>query len=643
MESAYYIHNLLTVGDLRNTVRERSEITDKLQHADLPVYEAALAFQEEYGGRVWQFGMPGLSDCRIVMDLFSSKKYHRCLPEAVFYNGQYMLKCIYDYRRYEDNGYYLGENGAVYSPNSKNSYSLIANNMNELLEFYGIVHEMLKQQPQWQTYSLYDQELKQLLNVQNTMWIPVSSPSNPQFWWRSEDYRCYLCVYNSNGEISWHDAQVYTADRESWKSLQLKSSLSGRGFPFYAYYNWENEQAYIENSEQMYVLNDHEYYTADYGRVYEKVHDVMDVYDYLAGNIKYSNHQPISALLDHLSSIQQVYLYDRELLEYAHSTSNELILQLIQYIKDRETLTDKGRGTSTEQNVYYKLFYEYMGRLRQFSVEYNELTHPLQFYFGSSIEEHSESDLSTRYPWLNDITGRQQATICHTTLKYMELAYKGDPKAVQALHIMEPLLLFAAVGGSIRMDHGLIEVGSVAIRRDQWLTVQSSSTSVYDMLKDLWHRKHWYYALYNLHSICWHIDQSDRPLASFVNYRDGNDIDFIREQLRATEEDYHFLFQARLAMGEPNPELLAAYALPESLQGTLFDFICISYLQWADLTDRCYPKAAEQPCLYHPCIQLLIEKSQKGYKMNDLYEEMLQMLQVMAEQPMMNYSSLLSK
>ncbi|WP_238351966.1 hypothetical protein [Brevibacillus brevis] len=292
--------------------------------------------------------------------------------------------------------------------------------------------------------------------------------------------------------------------------LGLGSYFILRGFPFDCSYQYDRERAEVKNTMEMFHFQSRLYKTCDYSMItVPQVKEAKDIYLYVTGQKTYQRERPIEEFLMKFPVLElPIEDFDHSLLEFALCNGDERILKLITYIANLANHHNH-RSTSAENNVDYLLFHEYLRRINVF-IEAHPMNvhpmnvHPLYFHPYRAAGVPAEHDIAKKNTVVARMKGNRAQSVSELTLYYMTCAKEGNEIAAHIYRIYEPILLLYALEGSIRVDHGLIEVGGNAFYPSSWQARAGKDPfDVYHRTAEAWRNRNVEYAIDQIKRVKW--------------------------------------------------------------------------------------------------------------------------------------------
>lgn len=596
----------------RETITDREQVRKILQQKGIPAFDALLDVQEKYGGLSYSFG--GEIDNRFCIDLWGSVAHRdgeeRRIPEVLNYEGQTVVECFHVMDDRLSKGGYIDEDGKLYTL-LNTTFQVFAENMEELLESEGVKYSLLREKKQWVVKRIEQSDVARWLSRIEQRPILIEQASQGyQKWWKSHDGRLYVHVRNRMGIY----AVAYAMEVADLTQLGLSSYLILRGFPFDCSYQYDHERAEVKNTMEMFHFQSRLYNTCDYSRItVPQVKEAKDIYLYVTGQKTYQRERPIEDFLLKFPALElPIEDFDHSLLEFALCNGDERILKLITYIANLAN-HHSHRSTSAENNVDYFLFHEYLRRINVFIEAYPMNVHPLYFHPYRAAGVPAEHDIAKKNTVVARMRGNHAQTVSELTLYYMTCAKDGNEIAAHIYRIYEPMLLLYALEGSIRVDHGLIEVGGNAFYPSSWQARAGNDPfDVYHRTAEAWRNRNVEFAIDQIKRVKW-----DKKIGNTVERGFGksyrNDEALKAAFTRLEGRLGNALSESPLSSVHTDQilsKLCYDYPLLQTDDGAIAYSICQRYLEWAHLVDRKHPVATKSPCLYEPFIEMLYEEDQ---------------------------------
>ncbi|UIO40061.1 hypothetical protein LOY85_14640 [Brevibacillus brevis] len=596
----------------RETITDREQVKKILQQKGIPAFDALLDVQEKYGGLSYSFG--GEIDNRFCIDLWGSFAHRdgeeRRIPEVLNYEGQTVVECFHVMDDRLSKGGYIGEDGKLYTL-LYTTFQVFAENMEELLESEGVKYSLLREKKQWVVKWIEQSDVAHWLSSIEQKPILIEQASQGyQKWWKSHDGRLYVHVRNGMGIY----AVAYAMEVDDLTQLGLGSYFILRGFPFDCSYQYDRERAEVKNTMEMFQFQSRLYKTCDYSRItVPQVKEAKDIYLYVTGQKTYQRERPIEDFLLKFPALElPIEDFDHSLLEFALCNGDERILKLITYIANLANHHNH-RSTSAENNVDYLLFHEYLRRIHVFIEAHPMNVHPLYFHPYRAAGVPAEHDIAKKNTVVARMKGNRAQSVSELTLYYMTCAKEGNEIAAHIYQIYEPMLLLYALEGSIRVDHGLIEVGGNTFHPSSWQARAGKDPfDVYHRTAEAWRNRNVEFAIDQIKRVKW-----DKKIGNTVerdfgkSKRSGEALKaaFTRLERRLGDALSESPF-ASVHTDQILSKLCYDYPLLQTDDGSIAYSICQRYLEWAHLVDRKHPVATKSPCLYEPFIEMLYEEDQ---------------------------------
>ncbi|KQN98981.1 hypothetical protein [Paenibacillus sp. Leaf72] len=542
--------------------------------------------------------------------------------------GIVKLECIYyDYR---DGGDFIGKDGKLYRY-IQGTYSILADSVQEFLESEAVKYGLLQKQKQWLVKTVYDSDISRWL-LDNELGLTEIKEASGAYikWWKSSDGNIFIHEYDKE---RLGNANAYVANTVDLQRLYNNSCLSIQGFPFHCYYNIEAKSAEIDNVRERYYFNHQLYNTCDYSRIQIKqVEGPEDIYLSYLGEKEFMLRQPVSDFLKKLPVLSLPLTdYDSDLVDFAIKQGDESILKLISYLTRLEDAEDTGRRTVAESDVDMLYVSEYFRRLVQFSEKMGIKTHPLFFHPYEAAGISYELTAEDWYPQLKEIKLTHAQRACKYTLLYMKLAQEGNEVAAKVYPIYEPLLMFYILGGCFRKGHGFIDVGTYSFHQSGWQSMAAiQPIDVYSNTIGTYKKRYLGHAVRKIGEINWVEKKGE------LSHFNGNSLSWWIENVGAAPA---FLFKAKELNIDYSPNVFSLCPDMIRVEGTLVQWICESYLQWASLVDNRNPEAMKNPCLYDPFIELFRNENELAV----MEKKIIDLIHLMEKEPMISYVEALKR
>ncbi|MGG4444762.1 hypothetical protein [Brevibacillus fortis] len=625
----------------RATITDREQVKKILQQNGIQAFDALLDVQEKYGGLSYSFG--GEIDNSFCIDLWGDFAHrdgeeHR-LPEVLNHEGQTVVACFHVMDDRLSKAGFIDENGKLYTLHYT-TFQVFAENIEELLEGESVKYSLLQEKKQWVVKWIEKSDVTYWLSIIEQKPILIEQASQGyKKWWKSHDGRLYVHARNGSGIY----AVAYAMEVADFTQLGLSSYLILRGFPFDCSYQYERERAEVKNTMEMFHFQSRLYKTCDYSRItVPQVKEAQDIYLYVTGKKNYQRERPIEDfLLNFPELVLPVEDFDHSLLEFALYNGDERILKLITYIANLANHHDH-RSTSAENNADHLLFNEYLRRIHVFIEAHPMNVHPLYFHPYRAAGVPVEFDIAEKNTVVTRMRDNNARTVSKLTLYYMTCAKEGNEIAAHIYRIYEPMLLLYALEGSIRVDHGLIEVGGGAFHPSSWQArAGKDPIDMYHRIAEAWENRNVEYAIDQIKRVKWDkkigntlergFGKSNRNnealKAALIRLasRPGNDLS---ESLFASDHTENIL-----------SKLSHDYPLLQTDEGAIAYSICQRYLEWAQLVDRKHPVATKSPCLYEPFIEMLYEEDQ----IEKWERKAMNLIRLMEQESIKKYAEVLRK
>ncbi|NTU18758.1 hypothetical protein HPY28_00295 [Brevibacillus sp. HB1.2] len=625
----------------RETITDREQVKKILQQHGIPAFNALLDVQEKYGGLSYSFG--GEIDNSFCIDIwgdFAHRDGEECrLPAVLNYEGQMVVACFHVMDDRLSKAGYIDEDGRLYTLHYT-KFQVIAENIEELLESESVKYSLLREKKQWIVKWIEQSDVAHWLSSIEQKPILIEQASQGyQKWWKSHDGRLYVHVRNGSGIY----AVAYAMEVADLTQLGLSSYSILRGFPFDCSYQYDRECAEVKNTMEMFHFQSRLYRTCDYSRItVPQVKEAKDIYLYVTGQKTYERERPIEDfLLKFPGLVLPIEDFDQSLLEFALCNGDERILKLITYIASLAN-HHHHRSTSAENNVDHLLFHEYLRRIHVFIEAHPMNVHPLYFHPYRAAGVPAELDIDEKNTVVTRMRGNHAQTVSKLTLYYMTCAKEGNEIAAHIYRIYEPMLLLYALEGSIRVDHGLIEVGGSAFHPSSWQARAGKDPfDVYHRTAEAWKNRNVEYAIDQIKRVKW-----DKKIGNTVERGFGmakrND-----ETLKAAFTHLESRLGKDLSespLASDHTERILAklshdYLLLQTDEGAVAYLICQRYLGWAHLVDRKHPVATKSPCLYEPFIEILYEEEQ----IEKWERKTMNLIRLMEQESIEKYAEVLRK
>ncbi|MBW5467108.1 hypothetical protein GPJ61_04365 [Brevibacillus formosus] len=625
----------------RNTITDRERVRKILQQMGIPAFDALLDVQEKYGGLSYSFG--GEIDNSFCIDLWGSFAHRdgeeRRIPEVLNYEGQTVVECFHVTDDRLSKTGYIDENGKLYTRHYT-TFQVFAENMEELLENESVKYSLLREKKQWVVKWLEQSDVAHWLSSTEQKPIFIEQASQGyQKWWKSHDGRLYVHLRNGSGIY----AVAYAMEVADLTQLGLSSYFILRGFPFDCSYQYDRERAEVKNTMEMFHFQSRLYKTCDYSRItVPQVKEAKDIYLYGTGQKIYQREQPIEDFLLKFPVLElPIEDFDHSLVEFALCNGDERILKLITYIANLAN-PHHHRSTSAENNVDHLLFHEFLRRIHVFIEAHSMNVHPLYFHPYRAAGIPAEHDIAEKNTVVTRMRGNHAQSVSELTLYYMTCAKEGNEIAAHIYRIYEPMLLLYALEGSIRVDHGLIEVGGNAFHPSSWQARAGKDPfDVYHRTAEAWRNRNVEYAIDRIKRVKWDKkigNRVERDLGKSNRNDEALKAAFTRLERRLVNA----LSESPLASVQTDQilsKLCYDYPLLQTDDGTIAYLICERYLEWAHLVDRKQPVATKSPCLYEPFIELLYEEDQ----IEKWERKALNLIRLMEQESIEKYAEILRK
>ncbi len=361
----------------RETVRDRTEVAQVLRQNGIPVFEALLDFQEQYGGMHYEFG--GLKDQSIVLDAMGPSLPGGGLPKVMKHGDEEIVECLYFRDIYWDRSCYMDRYGTLYVLLMNGELMFFENRAETFIENQAVLSSLLGKQKQWVTNTVYESQVSAWIsNAGPAPILLTPSDQEASQWWKSPDERLYVHIKRVKGKDA--AGTAYAAEADDLAQLTSGDVYSARGFPFNGSYYPEKKLLYTDDIRQQFLFNRKLYNNGDYAKVtIAHVQDTREMYLYLTGQKDYPVERLIEDFLLRLPGLElPAGDYDDTLIGYAREQGDEMILKLMSHIAGMEYRYFPSRSAA-EQMVDGLLYREFLRRMALFADAYSISAHPLYF------------------------------------------------------------------------------------------------------------------------------------------------------------------------------------------------------------------------------------------------------------------------